>query len=300
MTGLSISLFTYFRIHQFPDWFSYFNYILVYGRGAYDIPMPFIGPYYFVILIYIAAFYLLIYKIIVRDFAKFQIILFILFYGILSFFYYLVFSEPHHFLTIVHPSILLSMILLDIFIKKRSLLIKLPLSQAALIVTFGFFIIGYLFWEPVRTWKYALLRFNNRYGPLSQPYNRWNYNGTNLYLSDNNGSDFFKSADTIKSLSGNTKNVVILSRYDTLLYVMTEKTSLTNHPIIEYDVGFIKDREQIINTILTNKPLYVYVFSKNYNTMVSWTIHEIWDAVKTQYSFLKNAGIIDVYKLKNN
>jgi len=298
--AFSISLFTYFRIGQLPDWYSYFSYIFIYGKGAFDIPMPFIGPYYFVIIIYIITFYSLIYKFLSRNLVNFHILLFILLYGILNFFYYLMFSEPHHFLTILHPSILLSVILLKDLIKNKSYLTKLPAPQSALIITFSFFILGYLFWDPIKTWSYVMLRFNNRYGNLTQPYYHWKNKAVNFYLSDSDGSDFSKSVKAIMSLSKNKKNIVILSRYDTILYVMTQKTSLLNHPIVEYDLTFIKEREDAINIILKDKPQYIYVFSDNYRTMVSWTIHEIWDAVRDKYAFVKNAGVVDVYKLTNN
>ena len=298
ITTFLISILTYLRVGQFPDWFSYFSYIFIYGKGAFDIPMPFVGPYYFVIIVYIITFYSLIYKYVTKKFNNFYISLFILFYGILNFFYYLVFSEPHHFLTIIHPSIILSIFLLNDFIKNKSNLSKVPAFQKALFITFIFFVFGYFFSEPIKTWKYLLLRFNNRYGISSNIYYYWKNKGANFYLSDNNGSDFIKSVNAIESFSKHEKNIVVLSRYDTLFYVMTQKTSLLNHPIVEYDLTFIKDREYAINTILSSKPSYIYIFSDNYSTMVSWTIHEIWDAVKDKYSFVKNIGVVDVYMLK--
>jgi len=294
-----ISLVTFLRIKQFPNWLNYFKIIFMYGRGGYDIAMPLIGSYYLNILVYALTFYLIIFKLINRSYRNLQILTFILVYGILSFFYYLIFNEPHHFVTIVQPAIILAVFILKTIFDNRSLIKKLNIFQQTIIITLFIFIISFIYSSPLKSLNFALNRLKLRYSKLPGKYYYWNNSKAKIYLSDNNGKDFSQSAEVIKKLNPE-KQVVILSRYDTILMMMTNKTSLLDFPIIEYQINFVKEEEDSITKIKKDKPKYIFVFSDKYPTMVSWTIHEIWDAVKDNYIFVKNAGVVDVYKLKKN
>jgi len=294
---LIISLITYFKSGIFPNWILYLISASMYGKGAYDFPMAIINSYYFPLLIYITTFFLLVYKIMNKKINDLYVLTFLLIYGVTSFYYYVVFSETHHLITVVHPAIILGMILTKKIIQNWKN-IELAEWKKTFLLLFIFIVFNSLFQSNSNDYSYIRDRLSQRINPITHSFYYWDYPGTYLFLANNSQTDFAKAADTIKLLTPNIKDIVIISRYDTLLYVMTRKTSLVNHPILENDISFIKAKNQIIDSIKLKKPKYIFVYSDNYSTMIDDTLSSIWNGVKNDYEFVESAGVINVFRLK--
>ncbi len=210
-------------------------------------------------------------------------------------------SEPHHLATILHPSIILFFIMLNYFLKNLKPILRWPILYRTIIVSFFLVTFGYIYWNPVNFIRNISIRMDQRYNQLKKPYYFWNYYGTNIYLTDDNGRDFAKSVNIINKYSPNTKNVLILSRYDTLLLTMSQKASLMDYFILEYDSGTIVTLyEQLIQQIINEKPPVIFIRSKKYYYVFNDSIPGIWNKIKKYYIFAENGGVVDVYKLNIN
>jgi len=302
--GGFITLVTILRSGILPDWGQYFAYVLFYAKGLYDIPMPRFGLYYFPIGIYIISLYLVLLKIYYNNNRSIYLLTFLLIYGTLSFMFYINLSEGNHLLAIIHPAILLYFILWsearDIifpvaedrpFIEKRLLTLKFLL--------FLFFVSGLIIMYngPLESAKALANRLQERYSKVKPVYYYWSYEGTDFYLHDDNGINFALAAKRIRELTSDASKVLIISRYDTLLYVMSQKASIIDYPIAEYQIYTYEDLQKSINQILKINPKFVFVYSESYNQVQKETPILIWQAIKNRYTFSEHAGAVDVYQM---
>ena len=303
VVGGIITLFSYLKSGQLPNWGDYIKYILFYSKGFDDIPMPIFDFYYLPLFIYIISYYYIFIRIYFRKITNVQLMIFLLIYGLLTFIYYINLSEPNHLLTVIHPSLLLVFILFGNFKD------CLPVIKHSLLkltgICFVFFVIFFPVYFPVTDFIFALKdRLHYRYvSPMSDlyhmnQYHYWSYPGTDFYLKDDSGIDFKLAADKIRKLTKDTKNILILSRYDTLLYVMSGKTSLLDQPILEYSAPTYTEANRLIGLIFAKKPKYIFIYSDKYNQMQINVIESIANIIKKHYSFTQHAGAVDVYKIK--
>lgn len=301
LTALTVLILglTYLKSGRLPNFFQAFNSISFFSRGFFDIPMPVLGAYYFPLMIYLVSFYLIVFMFIKRNFVNLYSIFFLLSYGILSFFYYIGFSEPHHLLTVIHPSILLFAILFRLFFTYKKQILGLPTFYKTIILTFSFSFLAFLFWPSPKFIKNTLGRFEKRYGKVEESFSKWNYFGTDFYLSDNNGQDFFLAADKIKQYTKGEKKALVLSRFDTLLLIMSQKASFTGFPIAEYQIAFQRDLDQAINKIKKERPRHIFAYSKKHSFSTTDNISLIWQAIQKQYRLVERAGAVDVYKYRS-
>ncbi len=293
-----ISFLTWVRSGVLPDWGGYLNYIFFYAQGFNDAPMPIWGLYYLPLLTYLIGYYYLLTRIYHHQPKDVQLLIFLVSYGLMIFVYYINLSETHHLLTVIHPSILIIFVLIGHF--KDDLKGKLPkisFLNAALPILFFLLAAKSVFGRPNDVVDLIMAKLNYRYHQLAGEYHYWSYPGTNFYLDDNKGTDFFLAANRIKALSGKEKNVIILSRYDTLLYVMSQKASLIDYPIIDYEIIKKTEFYLAIKKILEVRPQYIFLYSSKYSQRESSAIDLIWTAIGQNYSLAEHAGVIDVYKL---
>jgi hypothetical protein len=298
LIGFAISIMTVVRSGFWPDWPKMIESVLFYTGGFFDIPAPIIGEYYLILAVYIYTFYYLSVNNL-RKLANGTLIMFILVYGIISFIYYLGFNEPHHLYTVAHPAIILYLYHLQILIRNLSKIYKFPVIYSSLLVSSAVFITVWIISPVPATFQNIKSIFHKRYIKSYNNYKYWNYPGTGFYLADDDGSNFKKSADIIRKLSVNSKKILILSRYDTLLYAMAGKTSILNNPIMEYGIFYKDDLNKTIKIVQKKQPEYIYLFSEHYNQMKTDNIMIIWEAIRGNYIFVEKAGVVDVYRYYN-
>ena len=292
---LTLTIFTFVRSGQLPNWYLFFEYIVFYGKGFFDIPMPIIGAYYFPLFIYIVTFYIVFYKFLNKNYEQIHLLFFLLLYGLISFVYYLGLNELNHLMTIIHPSLILSIIFLQWLWKNHKYFKDLNILNKSILTTSVIAVIIFLTWDPIRLFNDVSARFRSRYSLVNRSYYLWSYHATDIYISDNNGQDFFRAADNIKKYSAG-KRALIISRYDTLLEAMSQKASWLDYSIIE-GINYQSELDREINAIKQGKPEYVFVYSQKYKSSPE-VIITLWNQIKEDYVFLKHAGVIDVYQLK--
>jgi hypothetical protein len=291
-----ISYITFTRTGIWPDWLMQIGTLLFYGKGFFDIPMPITGEYFFIVGIYIYTFYFINHNLKTHEENNLSLLTFILCYGIGIFVYYLGFNEPHHLYTISHPSVILFFYHLQRIFRKRRSFSEYPVVPTSLIITFFAAFTFWLISPTPGTYRNITSVFYNRYINKYQNYYYWNYPGADFYLSKDNGKLFADSAELIK-YNITSDNILILSRYDTLLYAMSGKGSFLDNPIIEYGIMHKYELNYAINAIFRKKPEYIFLYASSYNQMKTDNIPIIWNAIKDDYEYVYSTGVLDVYKL---
>lgn len=287
--GLLITLFTFLKSGALPNWGQYLVHLSTQIVQLQDRSLAsVIGWYYLPLSIYLVAFYFIFHQAIIKKEKGNQWLVFLLAYGLLLFTYYINLSEPNHLFSILHPAII---ILILLFKAAKNKLIQ---------VVFFTGLFWIIFISPEKFTNLITTKINYRYSPSNTNYYYWNYPGTDFYLQDDDGKNFELAAEKIKQLSKKDKEVVIISRYSALLYLMSGKTSLINHPNIEYDIYSIQEFSEALNEIKARRPQFIFVHSPAYSQWYVDIMNTLWDMIKKDYTFKENAGAIDVYQLKNN
>jgi len=305
--GLFIILATFLRSGVFPNFSQYLSHIST--QAVQQNTQTFrtvISWQYLPLLIYLIGFYYIFYQSLIKKGKNNQWLVFLLVYGFLTYTYYIHWNEPNHLFTIIHPSILMFITLLSVTINKLARH-KASTSFFIFLISIFFFIAVFwvIFTSPQLFTDMIAARINYRYSPISNNYYHWNYPGTDFYLQDDDGKNFKLAYDKIKQYAYKDKEVVIISRYSALLYLMSGKTSLINHPNIEYDIFSIEELNEAINIVKTTKPKYIFYHSPEYDQWYTsqfqiFTVNIMkffWEKINKDYVFKENAGAIDIYQL---
>lgn len=299
--GLLIIGYTFFRSGAFLDFNQYLFNLSTQTAQLNDRSLPaVIGWHYLPLSIYLLSFYFIFHQALIKKEKGNQWLVFLLVYGLLTFVYYINLSEPNHLFSFLHPAILIFILLLNTAKNKLTQLkTSMPFILFFVLVTFFIGIFWTIFISPKLFTNMIAEKINYRYSPISTNYYYWNYPGTDFYLQDDDGKNFKLAADKIKQLSKKDKEVVIISRYSALLYLMSGKTSLINHPNIEYDIYSIQEFSEALNEIKARRPQFIFVHSQAYSQWYVDIMNTLWDKIKKDYTFKENAGAVDVYQLKN-
>jgi len=296
ITGLS-----YLRSGSFPNWSTYLYIIFSQTGKLFNTYLLAVDYYYLPLAIYIVCYYYIFHCFFRKKTTPRPELVFLLIYGLIIFSYYINLSEPNHLWTVIHPALLIFFILVSRFFESM----KQEKQKKSLIQIFLptlFFVAGFfaIFHSPVFFLKNALAKFQYRYSANGTGFYYWGYRGTDFYLQDNSGEDFQLAAAKINRLVKD-RSVVIISRYSPLLYLMSGKTSLIDHPNPECDFYTADDFNQAVDRIRQIKPAYIFVYSEKYNQYYLASVNLMrmfWERVKNDYSFQETAGAVDVYKLK--
>ena len=146
--GGLISFLTLIRSGSFPNWYSLVTPLLFYSKGFFDIPMPIIGAYYLPLSIYILTFYLILFKLLRRNYKDIHLLCFLLIYGVTSFIYYLGFNVPDHLLTVIHPSLILILIYCWWLYKNHHFFNSLSAIYKTIFITLAIIYLGFSVWPP--------------------------------------------------------------------------------------------------------------------------------------------------------
>ena len=117
--------------------------------------------------------------------------------------------------------------------------------------------------------------------------------------------ELIDSVNKIKELTKSEKKVLLLSKYDAVIFIMAEKTNFISYPLLQ-QIHLIESKKKVINDLVTlkEKPKYLFVDRENpYYKPTNLpnpkdTLDEIFRAISPYYEFKKQVGILDIYILK--
>lgn len=297
--GLCLYFFTFLRSGVLPNLSRYISFLFFETSQFKDRTFPtVIGWQHLPLLIYLAGFCFIFYQALIKKRTDHHELVFLLVLGLLTFTYYINMSEPNHLFPFLHPAVIIFIFLLNSFKNKlKELKIYTPSALIFVLIVFFFGVLWAIFMYPQPFISLISDRLKSRYSPITIKYYYWNYPGTQFYLQDDDGKNFKLAVDKIRQYAKNDKEIVIISRYSALLYIMSDKTSLINHPNIESDVYSNQDYFESLDLIKTLRPKYVFVHSEEYNQSYFSGMDTLWDKIKKDYRFKENAGAVDVYQL---
>lgn len=286
---INIFSLTFIRTGDLPNIYNYLFHISTQtvqlgSRSIFSL----IGWHYFPLIIYLIGFYYVFYQVFRKNIRGNQEMVFLISYGLFTYPYFINLSEPNHLFSIIHPSIIIVLLLFKAAKNNFSFLH----------VIFFFSIFWVIFIGPPSLIKIISEKIDYRYSPIQTNYYFWDYPGTKFYLQDDDGKNFELASNKIKELTKNDKEIVIISRYSALLYMMTDKTSLLNHPNIENDIYSTQELLEAVKKIESFKPKYIFVYSQQYNQAYFDKMTILWKKIINKYAFKETAGVIDVYELK--
>lgn len=309
--GLMILLYIFFKSGNFPNLSQYIYHLATQTVQLKDLSLPSIVDWHYLpLLIYLLCFYYVFNQSFFLKEKGNQWLVFLLIYGLFIFTYYINLSEPNHLFSIIHPSLIIFFLLLKA--TKNKPFTSFVFSFILIVLIFGIF--WAIFIGPPSLTKIISEKINYRYSSNQVNYYLWGYPGTDFYLQDDDGKNFELAADKIKQLTKRDKEVVIISRYSALLFLMSGKTSLINHPNIENDIYSIEELNEAVDKVKTIKPKYIFYHSPEYNqwhpnpNFISirspsddqWyfnTMKVFWEKIKKDYTLKENSGVVDVYQL---
>ncbi|MDD5530420.1 MAG: tetratricopeptide repeat protein [bacterium] len=291
LMGGIISLFTYARSGQMPDWQLLFADALLYTSGLMMIPMPPIGPYYLILVVYfITVIYLFINMLITHKKNDTQIVSFITFFGILQFFYYVGRSHPKNLYDVCVPAI----ILLVWFISKikectidRKLSSSLGKVNYITLIIISSFISAYIALEIYKDRGSVILSYARKYDFIKK-------NRTGIMKFNETDDVILEKAKLIKEIVPDETKVALIANYDdTRVLINAGKTNLMNFYTITRLLtrGEVKRCADIFNKV---KPDYLFIedgyYSRNFSEYLDLTNYFILG---------QRAGLI-VFKNKNS
>ncbi len=229
---LIISVFTYLRSHQLPDWYQFIEYSRIYSsNGAGMIPMPRIGLHLLVIAVYMFATIYIILRIFFmngiyeRDL---PILAFITVYGITQFVYYVGRSNITNLYHVIIPAIMVSCWFImkgaqwiragngRDFVKRNMPAIASVIILIALLVSLPILYAS----------KQMILTLDQRNSIPELLKQRDNISW--LIPSPDKQTAFIKSVDAIDENEKYSPKVAVVSTLDTWYLVATGKTNIMN------------------------------------------------------------------------
>lgn len=312
VAAASVSVWALFSIYtrlgagQWPDWRLFTRFGSLTQQGLNNAPTPIIGWYWLHLLLYFIVFTGVLDKIIRLKTPiswRWLVVGAYSLYGLLWFNYYITRSYSSNLTVVSIPAVvILIFIIKEIADSKRVWLRSIRFLLILTVVILTYLTSFYLYKRLVYRWyAWGVVQKAKKYRD-NRGFVMVSYNEEGDYTVEN----VLKSVHAIKTLTHGTKKILLLSRYDALILVMAEKTHIVPYPIMELIFYQTELREVKNNlTFLKKKPLYLFIDKKNPAIKDSeiiktsfWTSHEIFKELSPFYDFVKQTGILDIYKLK--
>lgn len=306
------SFFTYFQTNQFPNWNLFLRFPLLYMAGRSNAVTPEIGWYLPYLLLYFSTITIILYNSLIRKSAinwKWTVLAAYSIYGLLLLNYY--FSRSYYSnLTVVSiPAGVIFIVLIQAINQwlksKKYLNYYFVLRSLLALFVIAALVIG------LRTTFYLYKRINYRIYALNDlrklekyPNNR----GFIVSFSEPAGfgaKDLLSSVAKIKELTKDTEKILLISRYETVILVMSKKTNVIDYPLLE-QITYTTELEKVKRDLVSaeNKPQYLFVDKDNPHLRPSELPtqddmrQEIIDAILHDYEFLEQVGVLDIFKMK--
>lgn len=300
------SIYTRLGAGQWPDWYLFTRFMRLAQQGLNNAQTPIIGWYWLHLLLYFAVLTVVLDKIIRLKTSiswRWIVVTAYSFYGLLLLNYYMSRSYDSNLTVVSIPAVVILIFLIKELVGQRWVwLRRIRFALILIVVVLAYFTSFYLYKRLGYRW-YALHEVQKAKKYLgNRGFVMVSYNEEGDYTVEN----LLKSVNAIKTLTHGAKKILLLSRYDALILIMTGKTHIVSYPITEL-IFYRTELEGVKNNLafLKTKPLYLFIDKKNPAIKDSeiiktsfWTAREIFKELSPFYEFVTQVGILDIYKLK--
>ena len=303
-------IYTFLASGRLPNWSLLWNSIALYQAGFTSVMTPKFGWYFMHLYIYFTTLTLTVYyQIKDRYFSwKWTILGAYALYGLLILNYYLSRSYNSN-LTVVSIPALIIFITFFSDLRKR----KYSFKPKNLKIVYDVFI-GALIILVTLTSYFLYKRLKYRVYSWQQLQKLERYSGNRGFVVEDfippkgyASTDLLNSVNKIKELSKNEKKILLISKYDGVILIMSEKTNIIPFPLLE-QIHRVESLNAVKKELVSkvNKPKYLFVDKENpYEKKPTLpspvdVLEDIFKAISPFYEFKEQAGILDIYVLKTN
>jgi len=291
-----ISIFTFIRSHQWPDWYGYVQSSLLYVAGFGMMPMPATGLYVLFVAVYLSSASYVVVKLFFaggkaeRDL---PIIAFVTAYGILQFVYYVGRSHPNNLHHVVIPFI---MVICWFMLKGLGFALSSDgrafLHRNVLMVSSISLVIILLLSPPILlSTKQMIAKVANRGNIIALMNSRDDLN--RLIPDTDEQSKFMDSVKAIEEIEKGREKVALISGNDAFFLVETNRTNYMNsNNLTEFIL--MSQLEELASQLLNARPTSVYIDSNPSQPEVKY----LKDMIQDDYYFVENHGLLDRYVLR--
>ncbi len=296
------SLYTYVISGTWPHWSLFTKYVTLAHEGLSNISTPLIGWHLVYLLLYFLTLVVVIQEISRKKNAtpwKNTVLASLAVYGLFLMNYYMGRSVNSNLTVVSIPGgILLFALLHEVSVSRhesknliRAILIPIIIVVCALTTYYLGKRLSYRWFSINEVWKAKKYLGNRGFVMV-------NYNEEGNITANN----LLASVAEIKKLTEGSEKILLFSRYNTVILVMSEKTNILPLPVLE-QVYYKHEVEEIKKSLATMKHKQAFMFVDTEDTLIPTPgsfqpAHDMFIAVRPYYEFYKHVGILDVYRLK--
>lgn len=278
---------------------------------------PYNGLYVSLVFLAVGIYYLIIIRTLEQKKQFAYLGLFTILYTQGIFLYYIWGSDIGHLMVLMQIFALTAYIglklLIDSFVslkKHETLILNLFIA-----FTFTFYLISAAYNSLIQYSIANIFKHHKTY--------EWNLDSAK-FISTMNPAYFMDTLNLIKNYSKHTNGIYIISKYDNFLPILARKYSEMPYFDVPWFTLSAKEVEECIETILKNKPKYLFVdtdisrpyaldiVSAHRGSLINehdesimryarlYELKKIYNAVKNQYKPIEKARLITVYERKTN
>ncbi|OGK14849.1 hypothetical protein A3H80_04015 [Candidatus Roizmanbacteria bacterium RIFCSPLOWO2_02_FULL_37_19] len=300
--ALFFSIYTYAQTSLMPDWALFWRFPLLYGAGLSNANTPVVGWHLYHLTVYFSVVTLYIFRTLFLKQSinwKWRVLTAYAFYGLFLLNYYMSRSYNSNLTLVSIPVIVLTIAFAgEKFTNAKKEVTFTRLISIVIIVSLT---IGSIYFTMGRLKRrvYGLETYKTT---KKYPGNRGFIMVSYSEQEDFTANDLLKSVAEIKKLTPHQKKILLFSRFDVLILVMSEKTHIISYPMHEqiYTLSELESMKKYL-LHLPEKPEYIFIDTKNPLSTPPTSYNnakELFETVKPYYSFYKKVGILDVYRLK--
>jgi hypothetical protein len=278
---IAITVFTFLRSYQWPNWTEYVQYALTYSSGGIGmLPMPVVGTYLGFLAVYVIIAGYVIINLFEgqKESLSLAVITFMTTYGILQFIYYVGRSHPNNLHNVIIPLIIVVCWCIQKGLKRYTQLDFVTISINVLVPTVvAITILCALPFVVIR----GKTLDTNQY----------------LYFLENQRSSVAESVEAVRQTSED--RVAIVSMVDTFFLVEGGKTNfITDSDNFLQQVTTAQVTE-IAEMLLTKRPSTIFIDHDHTNDYNMFSVPIIYKAItiNKDYRLSANVGYLDEYVL---
>lgn len=297
------AFYTYNVAGTWPNWRLFIKFVRLANEGISNIDTSFFGWHIIFMLLYFFSIISVLYRILIQQKTvswKWLTIGALSVYGLFLLNYYMSRSVFSNLTVVSIPmGIIVTFLLHELTYTKENYLRAVRSVLIITVAVVSMASVGYL----VKRVQYRWYAFNYvREAPKHHGNRGFVVVG---YIEEGfiTAKNLFTSITEIKKLTRGEKRILLFSRYDTAILVMSEKTHMLPLPLLE-QIYYQKDLKKYKRMLVTleSKPKYLFVDRSNplYPPPTSFDgARDLFEVIKPFYRYARTVGILDVYTLNN-
>ena len=296
------ALYTYNAAGVWPNWSLFIKFVRLANGGISNINTPLFGWHIGYLLLYFFGGISVLYRILIQKETvswKHFTIAALSVYGLFLMNYYMSRSVFSNLTVVSIPMGILIVVFLQELSRAKKIYLRTIYMLLLIIVTV----------VSLMSTVYLIKRIQCRWYAFNYVREAKKYQGNRAFIVVGYNEEpgitadgLFTAVTHVKKLTKGSKRILLFSRFDTVILIMSERTHLLPLPLLE-QIYYKRELEEYkkMLVIMKEKPEYLFVDVHNTYNPPSASYggaRELFETIKPFYTFYKRAGILDIYRLK--